>query len=52
MPKKFNSVFQGYRPSVLHDIVEGRDLMNEESQKMSLELMIFFFRLTLPHWFG
>ena len=52
MPKKFNSVFQGYRPSVLHDVVEGRDLMNEESQKMSLELMIFFFRLTLPHWFG
>ena len=45
--KKINSVSREYRSSVLPHVVEGWDLRNDESQKMSLELM-FMFAVYIP----
>ena len=40
--KKFNSVFQDYRVSVLPDVVENWDAMNEDIQSNFIKVNDFF----------
>ena len=43
--KKFNSVFQNYRASVLPNVVKNCDAMNEEIQSNLIKLNNFFVAL-------
>ena len=43
--KKFNSVFQNYRASVLPNVVKNCDAMNEEIQSNLIKLNNFFVTL-------
>ena len=40
--KKFNSVFQDYRASVLPNVVENWDAMNEDMQRNFIKVNNFF----------
>ena len=40
--KKFNSVFQDYRASVLPNVVENWDAMNEPIQSNFIKVNVFF----------
>ena len=48
--KKFNSVFQDYRASVLPNVVENWDAMNEDIQSNFIKVNYFFLWPSFPSW--